>query len=111
MLELTKPDLSDLRKWYRTAPPGQQIIYHKGFLMRDRGGRTQFSRDLDIIAKELLDMEYECKVFLTQEKVGEDRFLYIATKATTGYMDSGRGYSLRRALSSSSLPKLTPLHS
>ena len=77
--------------------------------MRDRNGRKQAARDLDIIASELLQMEYDGQVFLTQDKVEEGLFLYIATKASKSYIDSGRGHLLRRALSSSSLPKLPPL--
>lgn len=68
--------------WTRTAQPGEQLIYHEGWLMDDR----RKDPELQEIATYLLDRSSAplasgpALVDLIQRKTGEYKRLYIAIK-------------------------------
>lgn len=64
--------------------PGQSVVYHTGFLTKDREqGFSNLPRDerikLHALAAELLEASDRGEGFLTQKKVGDNLYAYIYT--------------------------------
>jgi hypothetical protein len=79
--------------WLNTAPPGDRIAWHVGFLARERKAWTEkhghgpgITRTpivgLDKLAKVVAAAAESGAVVLTQKRVGRDRWEYRAIKST-----------------------------
>ena len=68
-----------------TMKGGSSLIYHVGYLAKDRmggsGGRTQQEKDAERAADIAWKLHENGSVFLTQRRLGREMFEYIATRA------------------------------
>jgi hypothetical protein len=75
----------DLRAWLRTARPGDRFVYHRGFLVVDRGAnsplRERERRRLDALATAALAAASAGLVHLLQKRLNVGTFDYLAVKA------------------------------
>ena len=78
-----KMDLNDFASWVNRAKIGENIVYHTGYLPKDRqpivdtetGKKTL--PDLSWVAARALDQCYEGILKLTQRRVGDFVYQYI----------------------------------
>ena len=78
-----KMDLNNFASWCNTAKTGDSIIYHKGYLAKDRGPLTVPAKkqsDLSWVAAHALAESDAGKLALTQRRNGDFDYDYIATK-------------------------------
>lgn len=83
-----------LTRWAWRTPPGARRTYHTGSIMRERqqwvGGRqwmedveqplTKDAKRIDALAKEAWGLYERGLITLTQRKVGEREWDYVATR-------------------------------
>lgn len=74
MAELT------LRRWIKNAKRGEQLVYHRGFLLRDRQNAMS-AHDYKGIGMTLWAAYLRGQVTLAQRRIGEGCYEYIAFKA------------------------------
>ncbi len=77
----------EFQAWFRKAEPGARIEYHRGVLNIDRQRiSSPFSeghrRDLEAVADRIYHLARQGRLFLIQERHGENDFSYIAVMAT-----------------------------
>ena len=77
----------EFQAWLRNAEPGARIEYHRGVLNIDRQRiSSPFSerrrRDLEAVADRIYVLAARGRLFLIQERHGENDFSYIAVMAT-----------------------------
>lgn len=70
--------LADFQAWVRDARPGERVTYHEGWLVVDREGNSLVS----LIAHEAGRLQRQGQLRLTQERLGPERFRYIAERAS-----------------------------
>lgn len=66
-----------LRRWIKSAPSGQVLIYHRGLLMVDRQSATA-PHPYSIIAQVMWQAMLRGQVFLAQRKLREGSYEYLA---------------------------------
>ena len=75
--------------WLKRSPPNSQTVYHRGNLARDRAGKfvcedetipTVYSDAVEFVASAAWQAMENHDVLLTQRKVGEARFEYLARR-------------------------------
>ena len=76
----------EFQAWLRNAEPGARIEYHRGVLNIDRQRiSSPFSerrrRDLEAVADRIYLLARQGRLFLVQERRGENDFSYIAVMA------------------------------
>ncbi len=88
-LEMTD---NEFARWLEQSLPNSQVIYHRGNLAWDRAGKlvyegdavrqvpTVFSEAVDYVAATAWQAMENRYVLLTQSKVGEARFDYVAIR-------------------------------
>jgi hypothetical protein len=71
-----------LREFVRIAKPKQACIYHSGFLLVDRV--PSFDNEAWCVVREVADAAWqlyeEGKIVLTQRRLADDKYEYIATR-------------------------------
>ncbi len=77
----------EFQAWFQNAEPGARIEYHRGVLNIDRQRiSSPFSeghrRDLEAVADRIYHLARQGRLFLIQERHGENDFSYIAVMAT-----------------------------
>jgi hypothetical protein len=77
--------LASFNRWLLRALPGQQLEYHRGFLIWDRSPASSLTEDdrrtLARVADAALQAAADGLVHLAQRRVGEFDFSYLAIKA------------------------------
>ncbi len=73
--------------WLRHSLPNSQIVYHRGNLSRDRAGNLVFngetvSEAVEYVASAAWRAMENHHILLTQRKVGEASFEYLATRTS-----------------------------
>ena len=75
------PSVSTFRAWLETSHPGDSVIYHSGYLAKDRqripGQELPACSHLGALAWDWYEAREVC---LTQRKLADGAFEYIATK-------------------------------
>ena len=78
--------------WLKRSPPNSQTVYHRGSLARDRAGKflypTIYSEAVTNVASAAWRAMENHYVLLTQRKVGEARFEYLATRTNLSRLHS-----------------------
>ena len=83
--------------WLKRSPPDSQTVYHRGSLARDRAGKlicedetvpTIYSEAVTNVASAARRAMENHDVLLTQRKVGEARFEYLATRTNLSRLHS-----------------------
>jgi hypothetical protein len=78
--------IAGFRAWQRRAAPGERLVYWRGLLAADRApgssldGRHRIR--LDKLATEALAAADADLVHLTQQRLGDGLFAYLAAKAS-----------------------------
>lgn len=78
MIEVTKAD--DFMLFCNMAKPGTACIYHLGELSRDSGSATRW--ELARLARAAYTYQQRGLVCLTQRRLGDHTYAYIATRTT-----------------------------
>lgn len=65
-------------RWLQKPGGCRSVVYHRGFLMRDRADDPELAR----LAQSVLDAASRGDVALFQRRVGTDRYEYIAHLAS-----------------------------
>lgn len=85
--DIKAPTRYELTSWHQTAKPGDQFIYHTGYLFADRVERdglvrSQRAISLGQLADKAMQLsEIRFGVHLTQRRLGDFLYQYIATRA------------------------------
>ena len=101
-------ELSAFKAWLDTAAPGDVIIWHEGFLARERKAWREPQRDapsikhtpiagLDLLAKAVSKAAESGVVAIVQRRTGRDCWAYVAVKSMPPAARS-RGYSVGRRI-------------
>ncbi len=83
--------------WLKNSSPRSQVIYHYGSLARDRAGKlvyegeivkqipTAYSQAVDYVASAAWQATRHHYVLLTQRRVNESSFEYLATRTGVSF--------------------------
>jgi len=81
-----KMDLNNFAAWFGMAKPGESVVYYTGYLptgrqpVRLRNGSELITPDASWVAARALDEALSGFLLLSQRRLGEFKYEYIATK-------------------------------
>jgi hypothetical protein len=96
------------KAWLATAPAGDVIIWHTGFLARERKAWVEFRGNrrfpheampgLDVVARVIAKAADRGLVTLVQKRVDKGQFQYVAVRSSPPAARAIRGYSIGRRI-------------
>ncbi len=78
--------IANVKAWYSNALRGKSLVYHIGYLAKDRETRPRdatekaYYAEISDVANYLFGLAEEGRVSLSQKRIGPMQFEYIATK-------------------------------
>lgn len=78
--------IANVKAWYINALRGKSLVYHNGYLARDRETKPRdptekaYYAEMSNVANYLFGLAEEGRVSLVQRRIGPMQFEYIATK-------------------------------
>lgn len=78
--------IANVKAWYTNSLRGKSLVYHIGYLARDRETRPRdatekaYYEEIGAVANYLFKLSDEGRVSLSQKRIAPMQFEYIATK-------------------------------
>jgi hypothetical protein len=78
--------IANLTAWYRNSLRGTKVVYHTGFLARDREAKArdaaekEYYKELNAASNYMFKLAEEGRVALVQKRLEPNKFEYIAVK-------------------------------